>query len=97
MRNFKSLQTVQQVLDSIVCDCCKTEVHSDDMFQFQERLSLNFSAGYGSVFNDGDVMECDLCQQCVQKLLGPYLRVVQNCVWGLDEPEHDVAEAEDDE
>ena len=80
-RNLKEIIKVEHIVDSFTCDVCKTEVHSDDIFQFQERLSINIHAGFGSILGDGNVIECDLCQHCVEKLLGSYLRVIGNYIW----------------
>ena len=41
-------------------------------------MTINFTAGYGSIFGDMNSYECHLCQHCVEKLLGKYLRDVGN-------------------
>jgi len=43
--------------------------------QAQEFLSLERSAGYGSILGDGNLVSLELCQQCQQDVLGPWLRV----------------------
>ena len=37
--------------------------------------SIGLDAGYGSIFGDGNRVEIDLCQTCVQDTLGAWLRV----------------------
>lgn len=65
------------VVDTVcVCDRCGLEMHrrgSD--FEWQERVSIAFRAGYDSVFGDGNLVELDLCQHCLRDLMGPWLRV----------------------
>lgn len=59
-----------------VCDRCGLEMHRQGSdFEWQERVSIAFRAGYGSVFGDGNLVELDLCQHCLRDLLGPWLRV----------------------
>ena len=38
-------------------------------------MLIQFRAGYGSVFGDGNVVTGTLCQYCVQEILGPYLSI----------------------
>lgn len=71
-----------QSLDKVICDCCKKEydfsdIYSKDSFQIQEFHHIAFVAGYESVFGDGSKVECDLCQNCLKKLLGKYLRITK--------------------
>jgi hypothetical protein len=74
-----------------VCDRCSREM-LDSSFEWNERVTISYRAGYGSVFGDGNIVEGDLCQQCVSDLLGRYLRV--RVTHGLDnvrpgaEPHH---------
>jgi hypothetical protein len=43
----------------VVCDCCKAKVRGD--IELQEVIHLHLHAGYQSVWGDGKVVECDLC------------------------------------
>jgi hypothetical protein len=61
------------------CDCCgivynpKADCMTDQL-EIQEMWMMHQLCGYGSVFGDGIRLECDLCQHCVKKLLGDYIR-----------------------
>ncbi|HJV74794.1 MAG TPA: hypothetical protein VJ654_11275 [Noviherbaspirillum sp.] len=46
-----------------------------DFIEHQEVLIISFRAGYGSLFGDGNLVESALCQNCVNTLLGPWLRI----------------------
>lgn len=75
---------------SASCDRCKTVFKNadetdengymtvnaqHDLFERQEMLNIKFRGGYGSIFGDCDLIECDLCQNCVKELLGEYIRI----------------------
>lgn len=58
------------------CDRCHRRVTADgNDFEWQERLSVAFQGGYGSIFGDGATVSVDLCQQCVRETLGAWLRI----------------------
>ncbi|MEQ1661902.1 MAG: hypothetical protein ABL877_04325 [Thiobacillus sp.] len=62
-----------------ICDRCGRKMISNDQdCEHQERLAVRFSAGYGSVFGDGSLVEGDFCQQCVKEVLGSWLRVTED-------------------
>jgi hypothetical protein len=63
----------ENIPTKIVCDVCKKEV--EIFIDSQEVLYINFTGGYGSVFGDGNQVQGEICQDCVRKLLGKYLRV----------------------
>lgn len=56
-----------------ICDKCQERY--DDPFEMQEFHHIDFVGGYGSVFGDGNQVLCDLCQDCLKELLGPFLRI----------------------
>lgn len=58
-----------------VCDRCGRVIRTDDHYEYQERISIDFMAGYGSVFGDGDRVRGDFCQHCVKAVLGRWLKV----------------------
>lgn len=62
-----------------LCDRCgrKMQVHATDG-EWDEHLTIAFRSGYFSIFGDGNLVECDLCQHCIKKLLGKYLRITQD-------------------
>lgn len=68
---------VEEVI-SITCDRCKVEIQTDDTFEIQEMLNLNFVAGFGADLGDGNRCKIDLCQKCVKEVLGPWLRVTES-------------------
>ena len=57
-----------------VCDVCGTGYATDDL-ECEEFLHIDFVGGYDSIFGDESRVRCDLCQRCLQKLLGPHLRI----------------------
>lgn len=59
---------------SYQCDKCKKEYDIDDVFEIQEFHHIRFDGGYGSVFGDDTRVECDLCQQCLKKIIGDICR-----------------------
>nr|WP_314621966.1 hypothetical protein [uncultured Noviherbaspirillum sp.] len=61
------------------CTCrrCGFDLKSDD-FEYQERLEINFRAGYGSVFGDENVVRSILCQNCVKEVLGEWLEIIED-------------------
>lgn len=60
---------------SIICDYCKKDIIN---LELQEAININFVGGYASIFGDGARVEVDLCQDCLKKLLGPYLRITKS-------------------
>lgn len=61
------------------CDRCHREMKKETLdCEWQERLIISFRGGYNSVFGDGNLVECNFCQQCVKDLLGEYLRVTED-------------------
>lgn len=61
-----------------ICDKCgrRASVFTD-CGELQEFVRVNIEVGYGTTaFDDGDLLQADLCQTCTKALLGPYLRVV---------------------
>jgi len=80
MKNKKILQIDWEEVISIECDKCKVVYEKDNWAEFQEILSIKFEAGFeagfGTVFQEGKTYFCDLCQNCVNELLGNYIRCV---------------------
>lgn len=70
-------RTIQQEI--IVCDRCHREMDPESTdLEWQERIAIRFRAGYGSVFGDGNLVEADICQYCLQEVFGKYLRITQD-------------------
>ena len=61
------------------CDCCGHDLDPrSDIYEYQEALHIRYQAGYGSKHvEDGSLVECVLCQDCTNQLLGPYLKIRQ--------------------
>lgn len=82
MKNTKKVQIVKEQVVSITCDRCKIEVNADDVFEFQEIISIKIEGGFSSIFGDGNVFEIDICQKCVKETVGEYMRHTGNYIWG---------------
>lgn len=66
----------QEYVRYLVCDRCGREADRDGTdSEFHEFTSIQYRAGYGSVFGDGKQVEVDLCQHCIKDTLGAWLRV----------------------
>ena len=59
------------------CYRCRLDFVTD-FDEWQERLEVNFRAGYGSIFGDENVIRGVFCQHCVKELLGQWLKVDQD-------------------
>jgi hypothetical protein len=86
MKTFETITELQTItrVHHWNCDVCKREIGLDsstglaienDWVDFQEALSFTIECGYGAILGDGNVYTLDMCQQCVQKVLGPYLQL----------------------
>lgn len=69
------------------CDVCKNDYGGGDdkgqlqnLFEQQEFVSIRHQCGYGSVFEDGDTIEIDICQNCFKKLLGEFVRTTDQFI-----------------
>ncbi|EMM9644008.1 hypothetical protein AB6F64_22305 [Providencia hangzhouensis] len=65
------------VISAKLCDRCNYHVEKDNS-EFNEFLSIDRLAGFGSVFGDGNRLTLDLCQHCVKSLLNPWLSVSES-------------------
>lgn len=74
MHVYTKKRVQREVLVGLVCDRCKREVPRDAP-AFGEALRHHAVAGFGSVFGDGNMVECDLCEHCFKELIGPFCRV----------------------
>lgn len=60
----------------VICDKCLKECDPEkDTMEVQEFLHIKYTGGYGSVFGDESKIECDICQNCVRKLIGDIIRI----------------------
>ena len=58
--------------------CGRVMGQGNDISEWQERFIISFRAGYGSIFGDGNYVEGVFCQECIQSLLGQWLRVTED-------------------
>lgn len=72
MKKFVTITKQEEKLNSIICDVCEKEFDAEDFLQTQEFLHIDFFGGYGSVFGDGNHIKCDICQECLKKMIGEY-------------------------
>lgn len=61
---------------AIICDRCGKRTERDDVIEWQEYFKIKYQGGYGSVFGDESIIECEICQHCLQELIGSFARVV---------------------
>lgn len=74
-RVVKERASTEHYIDKYVCDKCEKVFDREDIMDVQEMVHVGFSAGYSSVFGDGNVVELDLCQHCFKELAGEYVKI----------------------
>ncbi|CBE68345.1 MAG: hypothetical protein F9K13_02500 [Candidatus Methylomirabilis oxygeniifera] len=68
-------QTVEEPIPlACICDRCGKSITPDSFIEWEEKQMIRFTGGYGSVFGDGTQVECDLCQSCMEALIGVFCR-----------------------
>jgi hypothetical protein len=65
------MKEVDEIL-SVACDICKEHYSFDDP-EVDEFEFIRRTGGYSSVFGDEYVVEMDICQYCLKKLIGKYV------------------------
>jgi len=74
---YKEIQTKHLSPQFFICDRCKKQYsYEEDMLDIQESHKIKFTGGYASVFGDGNMIECDLCQDCLSELIKDFCRKV---------------------
>ncbi|HTD06810.1 hypothetical protein [Undibacterium sp.] len=58
-----------ETVSAITCDCCQTNFSKNDLAWY-EIQSIEFTAGYGSIFGDGKTISIDLCQDFLIRKMG---------------------------
>jgi hypothetical protein len=71
MKTYKEVEIRHPVVDEVTCDVCSNVIEGDS----EEYVSVDFLAGFGNVFGDGNNIQCDVCMKCLLEKLGPYCRV----------------------
>ena len=54
-------------VESIKCDICNKTYN--DTYELLEFTYIRKECGYSSVFGDGDIIEIDICQHCLRKII----------------------------
>lgn len=67
-------EIIGESIVELTCDICKKV--STDFIDIQEAHYIKFQGGYGSIdeFGDGNVIECDICQECLYKMIKDGMR-----------------------
>ena len=83
MKIFDEVVEKRKILTAYQCDRCgKVFDVSEDVFEVQEFLHIDFNAGYASIFGDMNLVQADICQHCLKDILGDVLRIKQG--WNID-------------
>lgn len=77
MRIVAEQNVVTKVCTEIICDRCRTRILADNDAEWHKAHWIEFTAGYDSVFGDGNKVECDLCQKCLKDLIGSFARIIE--------------------
>ncbi|MEC8849765.1 MAG: hypothetical protein VYB93_10955 [Pseudomonadota bacterium] len=71
-----------ETLEGLMCDRCKTRLINDgleSMFEMAEFVRIRIHSGYGAKrFDDGDVREIDLCENCSYELFALHARLIRS-------------------
>lgn len=72
------------------CDCCGRDLDPIQWsHEFQEALHIRYHPGPGSDhIPQGCLVECVVCQHCMHKLLGKYVRITRSDVFHVPRPEY---------
>lgn len=79
MQHTKNILRPSTVVDSVICDKCEREFKVDtkdgcELAELNEMLHIRMQGGFASIFGEGTKLELDLCQNCMNELLGIYFR-----------------------
>ena len=72
----------KKIPEYIECDVCGKKYKCDkdgnwtNIYEVQEFTIISKQCGYGSIFGDGDIIECHICQHCLKNKLGQYIRCI---------------------
>jgi len=77
MINYITINKPMRYIESVTCDICGTnyQCDGDEGMELQEFLHINLIGGYSSIFGDSYSIKCNICQYCLQKKLGDFLRI----------------------
>jgi len=74
MKHTKNTMQYVQSVHKFTCDSCGVDIFPDTT-DSEEMIRIEKTCGYGSVFSDGAVIQCDVCQHCVKAILGNILKI----------------------
>lgn len=75
MKTFKYVDVVVKEIDEWKCDICGLDFLENEI-EAQESIEIHKFGGYGSIFGDGSEYHVDMCQHCLNKILGEYINVI---------------------
>jgi hypothetical protein len=75
VKHYKEKTKTIKKLVSIECDKCHKVYSKEDWWEKAHFHHINFTAGYGSVFDDHSKIECDICQHCLKEMIGGFCRI----------------------
>jgi len=75
MIKYKEVMVKSKEPISMKCNKCGKIITPKDTFEWQEIFCVYFRGEYGSVFGDGAEVYCELCQDCLKEVLGPYCKI----------------------
>lgn len=73
----KKTKVEVEEIECVVCDNCGDKIYPDN-WEYHDILHIEFTGGYASIFGDCSVWAVDLCQHCVDSLLGNVLRHIKD-------------------
>lgn len=81
MLDTKVILTEHQEVIAVSCDCCgRVYTKDQDELEIEEFQFIRFIGGYGSIFGDGNSCEVDICQHCVDTMLGKFIRIANDSI-----------------
>ncbi len=77
---YKNKKITTKTISKIQCDVCKKVINCGnalhaDTIERENLLRIRFTGGFGSIFGDGHNFTCDICQHCLEKKLGKYIKL----------------------
>lgn len=66
---------IEQTVSAITCDRCNAHYDAGDV-RFESFTSIRHKCGFESVWDDGQIVEIDLCENCLKDLTEDFCRLV---------------------
>lgn len=81
MKIYEEVPKHVNELVGMTCDRCGKKAEVDDMVAINNFHTITAVGAYGSeLIGDLTKIETDLCESCLDACIGPYWRVVEECV-----------------